>query len=159
VDASGKLGATGTALLIAAGFAAPAAQAVPHHPTRTERETVRLINIARADKGLKPVRLDLRLWRAARHHTTDMLRRGYFAHGATTERLQRYVRAGVLGETLAWGSGPDRSPASTVRSWLDSPSHRALLLDPDFRFVGVGSRGGPYLGESWARVYTADFRG
>ena len=147
--------------MISIGVAAPtAAQATPRHPTRIEKETLRLINVARADKGLKPVRLDLRLWRAARHHTGDMLRRGYFAHGATTQRLSRYIRsAGVVGETLAWGSGIYRTPASTVQSWLESPSHRRLLLDPDFRFVGVGSRGGPFQGERWARVYTADFRG
>ena len=149
------------ALVVSVGVAVPnVAQATPRHPTRVESETLRLINVARADKGLKPVRLDLRLWRAARSHTGDMLRRGYFAHGATTDRLARYIQgAGVVGETLAWGSGTYKSPASTVRSWLESPSHRALLLDPHFRYVGVGSRGGPFQGERWARVYTADFRG
>ena len=159
MDAPGRLRATCTALLIAIGVAAPAAQATPRQPTKVETQTLRLINEARTDRGLKPVRLDLRLWRAARQHTGDMLRRGYFAHGATTKRLSRYVRGGVLGETLAWGSGPYRTPASIVSSWLDSPPHRALLLDPDFRYVGIGSRGGPFQGQNWARVYTADFRG
>ena len=88
------------ALVVSVGVAVPnVAQATPRHPTRVESETLRLINVARADKGLKPVRLDLRLWRAARSHTGDMLRRGYFAHGATTDRLARYVQgAGVVGE-------------------------------------------------------------
>jgi uncharacterized protein YkwD len=159
VDAPGRHRATFVALLIALLVAAPAAQATSGHPTRVEKETLRLINNARADRGLKPVRLDLRLWRAARHHTRDMIRRGYFAHGATTERLSHYVRAGVIGETLAWGSGSYASPASTVDSWLHSPPHRALLLDRQFRYVGIGSRGGPFQGEARARVYTADFRG
>ena len=89
-----------------------------------------------------------------------MLRRQYFAHGATSERLSRYIHGGgVIGETLAWGSGTYASPASTVESWLHSPPHRAILLDPDFRFVGIGSRGGRFAGQPWARVYTADFRG
>lgn len=160
MEAPGKLRATLTALVLSVAVAAPAAQATPRHPTRVESEALRLINVARADKGLHAVRLDLRLRRAARRHTGDMLRRGYFAHGATAQRLARYVGgAGFVGETLAWGSGSYRTPASTVQSWLDSPSHRALLLDPDFRYVGIGSRGGPFLGERWARVYTADFRG
>ena len=125
-----------------------------------ESTTLRLINQAREAKGLKPVRLDRRLWRAARHHTRDMLRRHYFAHGATSDRLSRYVHGGgVIGETLAWGSGSYASPASTVRSWLNSPPHRRILLDRDFRFVGIGSRGGRFAGQRWARVYTADFRG
>jgi uncharacterized protein YkwD len=160
VDAPGKLRAAGSALLIVVGLAAPAAQATPRHPTRIEAATLRLVNVARMQRGLKPVRLDLRLWRAARHHTTDMIRRSYFAHGATTERLARYVHgAGVVGETLAWGSGIYASPAATVDSWLHSPPHRALLLDPDFRFIGIGSRRGTFMGEASARVYTADFRG
>ena len=124
-----------------------------------ESTTLRLINQAREAKGLKPVRLDRRLWRAARHHTRDMLRRHYFAHGATSDRLARYVHSGVIGETLAWGSGSYASPASTVTSWLNSPPHRRILLDPDFRYVGIGSRSGAFQGEHRARVYTADFRG
>ncbi len=124
-----------------------------------ESTTLRLINQAREAKGLKPVRLDHRLWRAARHHTRDMLKRHYFAHGATSDRLARYVHSGVIGETLAWGSGSYASPASTVNSWLNSPPHRRILLDPDFRYIGIGSRGGAFQGERWARVYTADFRG
>ena len=160
MNAPGRHRVAVAALLIAVGAGAPAAQASPRHPTRIEKETLRLINVARADKGLKPVRLDHRLWRAARHHTRDMLRGRYFAHGATIERLGRYVHgAGVVGETLAWGSGSWASPASIVDSWLHSPPHRALLLDPDFRSIGIGSRGGPFQGEAWARVYTADFRG
>lgn len=145
--------------MVALGVVAPSAHALPRHPTRIENQTLRLINQERAARGLKPVRLDPRLWRAARHHTRDMLRRRYFAHGSTVERLSRYIRSGVIGETLAWGSGSYASPASTVDAWLHSPSHRAILLDPDFKYVGIGSRGGSFMGEQWARVYTADFRG
>jgi uncharacterized protein YkwD len=159
VDAPGRLRVTVVALL-ATVVVAPAANASSRHPSRVESTTLRLINQAREAKGLKPVRLDTRLWRAARHHTRDMLRRQYFAHGATSDRLSRYVHGGgVIGETLAWGSGSYASPASTVRSWLNSPPHRRILLDRDFRFVGIGSRGGRFAGQRWARVYTADFRG
>jgi uncharacterized protein YkwD len=159
VDAPGRLRVTVVALL-ATIVTAPAADASSRHPTRVEQTTLRLINKAREAKGLKPVRLDPRLWRAARRHTRDMLRRQYFAHGATSDRLSRYIHGGgVIGETLAWGSGTYASPASTVQSWLHSPPHRAILLDPDFRFVGIGSRGGKFAGQRWARVYTADFRG
>ena len=158
MDAPGRLRVTVVALL-ATIVTAPAADASSRHPSRVESTTLRLINQAREAKGLKPVRLDTRLWRAARHHTRDMLRRQYFAHGATSDRLARYVGSGVIGETLAWGSGTYASPASTVDSWLHSPPHRRILLDPDFRYIGIGSRSGAFQGERRARVYTADFRG
>ena len=158
MDAPGRLRVTVVALL-ATVVTAPAADASSRHPSRVESTTLRLINQAREAKGLKPVRLDRRLWRAARHHTRDMIRRHYFAHGATSDRLARYVHSGVIGETLAWGSGTYASPASTVNSWLHSPPHRRVLLARDLRFVGIGRATGRFQGNSGAAVFTADFSG
>jgi uncharacterized protein YkwD len=47
----------------------------------------------------------------------------------------------------------------TVKMWLKSRPHRAILLDPDFRFVGIGARSGRFMGYQRARVFTADFGG
>ncbi len=156
MDAPGRLRVT-VVVLLATIVAAPVADASSRHPSRVESRTLRLINKAREAKGLKPVRLDPRLWRAARRHTRDMLRRQYFAHGATSDRLARYIHGGgVIGETLAWGSGSYASPASTVQAWLHSPPHRAILLSPTYREAGIavlpgspgmGPRGFTYVGE------------
>lgn len=89
-----------------------------------------------------------------------MIRRGYFAHGSMAERLARFgVRGPRLGENLAWGVGSAAGPRTIVRSWLASPPHRAMLLRPGFRRVGIGSLAGPFAGHSRARVVTADFAG
>ena len=46
----------------------------------TQANVLVLLNQQRAAHGLKPLRVDLKLTRAAAAHTADMLRRGYFSH-------------------------------------------------------------------------------
>jgi uncharacterized protein YkwD len=118
------------------------------------------MNGVRASYGLRPLRFDGRLRRAARLHSIDMVRRNYFAHGAFAPRLRRLgVRDGVIGENLAWGVGWRASAPSMVSEWLASPPHRAVLLRPGFRRVGVGTAVGRFGGLLSARVVTADFAG
>ena len=118
------------------------------------------MNRARTSRGLRPLRLDARLETAARAHSTKMLRYGYFAHGAFGRRLTSFgVRGGVVGENLAWGKGFCRRAGVIVSEWLRSPEHRANLLRPGFRRVGVGSVIGRFAGQSKVLVVTADFAG
>jgi uncharacterized protein YkwD len=117
------------------------------------------MNQARAAHGLAALRFDARLRRAARSHTVDMMRRQYFAHGAMGARLRQFGVGGFVGENLAWGVGSAGSPNGVVQRWLASPSHRANLLRPGFRRVGLGLRVGNFAGYSGVRVVTADFAG
>ena len=43
-----------------------------------------------------------------------------------------------LGENIARGQGRRASPAAIVRAWMHSPPHRAEILSPSLRDVGVG---------------------
>jgi uncharacterized protein YkwD len=143
-------------LLVALGGAAVASAA----PNRAEQSLIAAVNAARTAHGLQPVRLDPRLERAATIHTQDMLRHDYFAHGAVSARLQVVgARGPVLGENLAWSSGADVNAAAIVRLWLESPEHRANLLRPGFRRIGIGAATGSFLGCADATVVTADFGG
>lgn len=118
------------------------------------------MNEVRREHGLQPLRLDVRLERAARAHTREMLARNVFAHGAFALRLRRFdVKAHVAGENLAWGSGALGAARSIVAAWLASPGHRANLLAPSFTRVGVGDLVGAFLGNRGAHVVTADFAG
>jgi uncharacterized protein YkwD len=118
------------------------------------------MNAARASHGLPPLRLDRKLTRAARAHSADMLRRGYFAHGRVAPRLRAFhVRAPSVGENLAWGIGSMATAESVVARWLASPRHRAILLRRGFRRVGIGALTGTFVGNSGALVVTADFAG
>jgi uncharacterized protein YkwD len=128
-----------------------------------ERAVVRSINRQRAHHGLGHVRGSAALARAADYHSWEMLDANYFAHesrdGAPFDaRVRRYTRRRALGETLAMLGGGCRHGMATrvVRMWMNSPGHRAILLSPAFRRVGIGARAGS-LGSGRACVVTADF--
>lgn len=164
-----------TAIIAAAPQAAPAA--VPSADTRAagvaraagagEARAIRAaINEVRAAHGLPPVRGHRRLARAARAHSRDMVRQGYFGHvspsGLTPSARVR--RAGYpagrrvwrVGETIAWGEGEYAAPAAVVRTWLESPPHRAILLSRSFGEVGLGLAAGGPAAPAGTTV-TADF--
>ena len=126
----------------------------------------RAINNVRRTHGLRPVAASPRLHWAARHHSNDMVVHHYFAHtspyGSTL--YWRIMSSGFLtygyweaGETLAWGTGFDGTPAGVVQMWMHSPEHRAILLSPLFRFVGIGRAQGTFMGRAHAAVWTADW--
>ena len=129
-------------------------------PTRAERSLVLEVNRTRAAHGLRPLRLDAALERAARAHSGDMLRRNYFAHGEIAPRLASFgVRGPYVGENLAWGIGHRAKARTIVRGWLASPAHRANLLRPGFRRIGIGRAVGTFGGFGGASIVTADFAG
>jgi uncharacterized protein YkwD len=138
-----------------AALTAPAAA----RPTAAEASVVRTVNQVRAQHGLRKLAVDLRLERAARSHSRAMIRSGSFAHGDVRRRLAGVGIRGAYGENLAWGVGSSASAASVVQMWLNSPPHRANLLRPGFRRLGIGRRVGPFAGYHDAAVVTADFAG
>jgi uncharacterized protein YkwD len=130
-----------------------------------------MLNRERARRGLRPLRSSSALATAAAGHSRDMVRRRYFAHTAPgqvtfTRRIERsrYARGGAakLGENLAWGMGAPASPRAVVRGWMRSPEHRANVLDPAFRAIGVGIAPGVPVATASAAAstgatYTTDF--
>ena len=150
--------ATPLAVIAALLFAPPTHAASPpcaattvaagQAPAATVGRAVRcLVNAQRAEHRLKPLRPSRQLRLAAEAHGADMVTHRFFAHvspftGAITDRARRagYLRNDdyALGEDIAWGEGELSTPDSIVTAWMNSPGHRAVILDPDFRDAGVG---------------------
>ena len=146
----------GTTLGLAAA-PAPAAAQLGH----SERTIIRLINNVRAQHGLGHVRASAGLRRAAESHSLDMVRRGFFDHSSSNgtpfdRRVHRYVRARGVGEVLAAIGRRYGGAGTVVRMWMGSPPHRAVLLSPGFRRIGIARRWGSIGGRGMA-VVTADF--
>ena len=126
----------------AAGCAAAAA-AVGQASKRSLVAAVRcLVNASRRASGLRPLRPDGRLARAARHHARAMAGRRLLSHTlpgsrSFAQRLRATGFSGLAGEALSWGCGRAASPRSTVTGWLNSPGHRAVVLNRGYRRVGV----------------------
>jgi uncharacterized protein YkwD len=128
------------------------------------------INIARAEHGLRAVRLSAPLTTSAGAHSQEMIDHGFFAHqsyggGDFWSRIARfYPSSGYprwrVGETILWFS-PDVDAAAAVRDWLNSPPHRRVLLSPAWHEIGVAalhasSAPGAFDGLE-STVITADF--
>jgi uncharacterized protein YkwD len=120
-----------------------------------QEEMVRAVNGARANHDLKPLRRAPRLARSARAYARWMLRADYFGH---QRRIRTRARFRVLGETLAWHSGRRPRVRRTLRRWLRSPPHRALILSRRFRCIGAGTARGR-LGRWRARVWVLHLGG
>ena len=81
-------------------------------------------------------------------YARQMVRGRFFDHTSPTgstmlARIKatsylRNVGSWSVGENLAWGTGVLSSPRATVRAWMQSPDHRANLLDRHFADVGIG---------------------
>jgi uncharacterized protein YkwD len=120
-----------------------------------QKEMVRAVNGARASHGLKPLRRAPRLARSARAYARWMLRANYFGH---QRRIRTRARFRLLGETLAWHSGWRKRVRRTLRAWLHSPPHRALILGGRFRWIGAGTARGR-LGGGPARTWVLHLGG
>lgn len=145
------------ALAVAASFVVPGVQPgspEPEGPTRgcagarsepAAAATLCLLNAERARHGLRPLREDGRLARAARRHARDMAERGYFAHESPegTGPHDRILRAGyrsprLTGENLARGEAEAGAPSTIVDGWMHSPGHRENILRRGFEEIGIG---------------------
>ena len=127
------------------------------------RATVCLLNQQRAAHGLSRLRRNSRLDLASVRHAQDMVRNKYFAHGDFVGRIKAtsYLSGAgswTVGENIAWGTGGYGTPAGIVKSWMNSPPHRANILSSHFRDIGIGiARGVPRSGLSGGGTYVTDF--
>lgn len=105
-----------------------------------EAEMLALVNRERKIAGLPPVKADPEMRSVARRHSADMFRRGYFSHytpekESPFDRMRRdKVRFRTAGENLA--IAPTLKIAHT--GLMNSPGHRANILNPQFGRLGIG---------------------
>ena len=139
-------------VIAAAALLVPAAAAAPQRTVRSltplESGVLVDINTFRRAHHLTPLKLSTRLGAAAMQHTQEMAADGYFAHESHDgslfwKRIQAFYgsspwRYWSVGENLLWSS-PDVSPTKALQMWLASPEHRANLLNPRWREIGVAA--------------------
>ena len=111
-----------------------------------ELEVIRLINIVRVEHNLQPLAISQNLMMAARFHSQEMEDLNYTSHispnhGRSSNRASMFGHQNVNEDV--WGvreniAGGTRTPQSTVNGWLNSPGHRAAILDESFVSIGVG---------------------
>lgn len=106
-----------------------------------EQEVIRLVNEERAKAGLKALTEDWELSRVARYKSQDMHDLRYFSHtsptyGSPFDMMKAFgIRYRTAGENIAMGY---RTPAAVVQGWMNSPGHRANILNASYTKIGVG---------------------
>ncbi|MEU6386421.1 CAP domain-containing protein [Streptomyces bauhiniae] len=114
-----------------------------------EAEVLRLVNVERAKVGCTPVAANSALAGLAEAFSGDMAARDFFDHtdpdGATPwDRAAKAGITGLGGENIARGQS---DAAAVMDAWMNSPGHRANILNCDFKTLGVGvhmATGGPW---------------
>ncbi len=128
------------------------------------------LNAIRRAHGLIPLRLSSSLSAAATQHSEEMASVGYFSHNSANgssfdKRIARYYPMGhahywSVGENLLWSS-PDVDAAGALNMWMNSPDHRANILNARWRQIGISAvhvNAGPgVFGNSPVTVITTDF--
>ncbi|MGP4024703.1 CAP domain-containing protein [Actinomadura sp. 3N407] len=109
-----------------------------------EAAVVSLTNKERAKAGCKPLRIDQRLVTSARKHSADMAANGYFSHTSQNgdspwKRMEEAGYPSPGAENIAKGYP---TPAGVMKGWMNSPGHRANILNCDLRAIGVGKASG-----------------
>lgn len=107
------------------------------------------MNQERALAGCGPVRANPPLAALAGAFSLDMATRGFFSHhdpdGNTPwDRATKAGLSGLGGENIARGQG---DAEAVMKAWMNSPEHRANILNCEFRTLGVGAHfaaGGPW---------------
>lgn len=124
----------GTLLMQAIVVAAPSEEGVQQQAAKpvaslalntVESKILRETNAMRARHGRGPLTVDMSLVRSARRHAIWM----------TRNRSLRHTSAPVA-ENIAMGQ---RSASQVVQDWMNSPGHRANLLNPNYRRIGMSA--------------------
>lgn len=137
-------------------------------PTAKEKAVLTLINKQRTMRHLSALKFDPVMALLARNHNNDMIRRDYFSHdepgGGKTyaQRVNSVLHEpgrNTLGENIVYGNGPYGTAQGLVTSWMNSPPHRANILNPAFHRTGLGvaTAKGSYQGGFGVTVATQDF--
>lgn len=125
--------------------------------TADEQKMLELINAERKKAGLQPLAVDMRLVTISRLKSKDMIDKNYFSHTSPTY-VSSFDALKANGVTYRY-AGENLAGASTVErahtNLMNSPGHRANILNPNYNYVGIGIvDGGPY-----GKMFTQTFIG
>lgn len=113
-----------------------------------ENLTITLINQARASAGLAALKVDTELTSVARWRSKDMWDRNYFSHtipsppgGNVFDELKRRgICYTVAGENIGINNYPDdQTTQVNFNGWMNSSTHRAIILGSGYNHIGVGA--------------------
>lgn len=114
------------------------------------QQVAALVNQERAKAGLQPLRVGSSLSAMALDKAKDMYNRSYFDHtsptyGSPFDMMRKYgISYSYAGENIAKGQ---QSPQQVMTDWMNSPGHKANILNPNYTTIGVAYYNGEWVQE------------
>ncbi len=122
-----------------------------------EDQVLQLVNLERAAHGLAPVVLNAKLNGIAADYACLMIAESFFSHkdpitgrGPGERAIAGKYRFYAVGENLAAGQ---ETAAEVMKLWMESPSHREIILDPKWKEIGLAVRRGGEYGTYWVQEF------
>lgn len=114
-----------------------------YEPMEWESEMVRLVNIEREKAGVAPVEANTKLMEIAALKAKEMMELDYSSHaspnyGSPSEFARHYGYGKNVGENIHGGFVKDISPQAVLNAWLNSEGHKKNLLNPNWKYIGMG---------------------
>lgn len=130
---------------------------LPASAANWDNQVLALVNQEREAVGVNPVVANTTLAHQAEEYACEMIAQNFFDHvnpvtGSTLKdrAAQFQYSYYVIGENLAAGQ---QSPAEVMAAWMNSPEHKANILDPRFTQLGVSVRTGGSYGVYWVQEF------
>ncbi len=118
----------------------------PEDAGRMADQVLQLLNLERAERDLQPVVVNRLLTKIAETYSCRLVEGKFFGHrdpingyGPADRAITGKYTFYAVGENLA--AGPD-SASGVMKVWMESPSHRRIILDPIWQDVGIAVRAG-----------------
>jgi uncharacterized YkwD family protein len=132
--------------------AKPAAKPVPTAASTFASQVVALVNQERSKVGLKALKSNSALASMAMVKAKDMKNKNYFDHNSPTygspfNMMQKFgITYRYAGENIAMGQ---RTPAEVMKDWMNSPGHKANIMNKNYSSIGVA-----YYSGEWVQEFT-----
>ena len=120
-----------------------------------EKEVFNLINTQRTNNGLPALKISNEVQNVARIKAQDMVDKNYFSHNSPTygspfDMLKSFkVSYTSAGENIAGNS----SNSGAVNAWMNSPGHKANILNNSFNYTGIGVVTSPKYGKIYVQMF------
>ncbi|HEY0828138.1 MAG TPA: CAP domain-containing protein [Bacilli bacterium] len=120
-----------------------------------EQQMVNLVNAARTKEGLTALKVNLELSRVARFKSQDMIDNNYFSHqspayGSPFEMMKNFgITYSSAGENIAC----NQSVEAAHEALMNSPGHRANIMNKGFTEIGIGIVNGGMCGQMFTQHF------
>ena len=120
-----------------------------------EKEVFNLINTQRTNNGLPALKISNEVQKVARIKAQDMVDKNYFSHtsptyGSPFDMLKSFkVSYNSAGENIAGNA----SNSGAVNAWMNSPGHKANILNSSFNYTGIGVVSSPKYGKIFVQMF------